>query len=487
MLCTNHLKIGKQFFILGLVYILPIILANIYYYDDYGRALLGYTHWYTTDGRPAAELLMRVFLQSRNMYDIFPLPIISGLLLLTFAFLLFIKFLNINDAKFLVVGLSILANPYFIEPLSYRFDSLIFLASISFSLFFIYPAAKKIRFFFGVICTVIVLALYQTSFNVLLCIATIPIYFEAKNNRNYNEVIKKLLSTLAELTTGLTVYVVWEKIIMKTITNDYHPSTITGSVVVKILSNFESYIIFVYNNTPNIILYIAVLYLLSVYSSFELMKRVKTCSILEKISIKLLAFFLPTMSLGCIVGILSVLDKALLFPRSLIGLCGFFIFSTTVWYLSLKNKYYILFISIPILSSLLVVYSYANAYKAQYETYKNIANEIKFDTKEYGNNTLYYQFNGTVEKSELMDNTEKKYRLISILVPGEFYNGWWANMFLVKMDWHQKPNWYSKDDSNNDINNIICNSILLTKNKNYNLYKNGDVLTIDFSKEICKK
>ncbi|WP_241651019.1 glucosyltransferase domain-containing protein, partial [Rosenbergiella nectarea] len=301
MLCTNHLKIGKQFFILGLVYILPIILANIYYYDDYGRALLGYTHWYTTDGRPAAELLMRVFLQSRNMYDIFPLPIISGLLLLTFAFLLFIKFLNINDAKFLVVGLSILANPYFIEPLSYRFDSLIFLASISFSLFFIYPAAKKIRFFFGVICTVIVLALYQTSFNVLLCIATIPIYFEAKNNRNYNEVIKKLLSTLAELTTGLTVYVVWEKIIMKTITNDYHPSTITGSVVVKILSNFESYIIFVYNNTPNIILYIAVLYLLSVYSSFELMKRVKTCSILEKISIKLLAFFLPTMSLGCIV------------------------------------------------------------------------------------------------------------------------------------------------------------------------------------------
>lgn len=479
----KNIEITKWYFVSILLFSLPIISSNIYYYDDYGRSLLGYTNWYSMDGRPLAELIMRIFMQGKRMYDVFPLPIITGLIILAGSFAVMINKIPGKKLSILMVGLSIFANPYLIEPLSYRFDSLIFLVSISLSFLFIYTPSRKLRYIYGTTCAFMVLSLYQTSINVLISIGMIGIYLEVVKNNDFRLAISKTLLMSSEIISALLMYLFLNKIIIKTVNSSYHPGIVKDHFIGHIFENFNSYYQFISENSPTFILITFILYVIAIYSSLKIFIKIKTETKIQKLSIVIIAIVFPTVSLICVVGILVLFDKPLLFPRSIIGMSGFYVFSTTLWYLSSKNKNYLWMFLIPLFSSFLIINAFVNAYKSQYETYRSIAQEIKSDTKDYPYNTLNYQFNGRLSRNELMDNTSKAYPLISNLVPGEFYNGWWAHMFLTKFGWKQNPNWYKNKDIN--ISEIACNSKLLANRQDYKIFIQSNTITIDFDKNTC--
>ena len=61
----------------GLLYVLPILLADRYYQDDLARSLYGATGW-AGDGRPLTEWLMELLAGgSSTIVDLSPLPMLS--------------------------------------------------------------------------------------------------------------------------------------------------------------------------------------------------------------------------------------------------------------------------------------------------------------------------------------------------------------------------------------------------------------------------
>jgi len=46
----------------------PILMANRYYVDDWGHAILGYSQW-ANDGRPLTDLLMRILCGHTPLVD----------------------------------------------------------------------------------------------------------------------------------------------------------------------------------------------------------------------------------------------------------------------------------------------------------------------------------------------------------------------------------------------------------------------------------
>lgn len=114
----------RGFLILYSIYILPLILANRFYQDDLSRSLYGVTGW-NNDARPLTERLMIWLCGGFPLGDVFPLTLILAVLLLAYTVTLYIKrYLPAGEFSFpaLCIGFLVVANPFFLSDLSYRFD-----------------------------------------------------------------------------------------------------------------------------------------------------------------------------------------------------------------------------------------------------------------------------------------------------------------------------------------------------------------------------
>lgn len=163
------------FLLIGLIYVTPIILADRYYVDDLNRAVLGYT-WWGMNGRPLADVVMNVLNFSESISDISPLTQILGM-----ASLMIIPYYihcthRINSVALTVmISLLVLTCPLFLETISYSFDSLTMMLSVSFMFlpFCIKQEKIKIRFISSLVCVVCSLSLYQASLSIFVALALI--------------------------------------------------------------------------------------------------------------------------------------------------------------------------------------------------------------------------------------------------------------------------------------------------------------------------
>jgi len=119
----------KAFGILTAIYltaIYPIIRANYNYIDDMGRAFKGYTSW-KGFGRYISEYLSRVIHASRNfLFDISPIPQLLAVCILVISSLIVIS--QVKNRRTislweLLMMLPLGLSPYFLECLSYKYDS----------------------------------------------------------------------------------------------------------------------------------------------------------------------------------------------------------------------------------------------------------------------------------------------------------------------------------------------------------------------------
>ncbi|WP_172906494.1 glucosyltransferase domain-containing protein, partial [Escherichia coli] len=107
----------------------------------------------------------------------------------------------------------IFGSPFLLEPLSYRFDSLSFAASIALSIVYIKNIERvRARFFYGVACITGVFCLYQTSINMLAIMSLIPIHIMINNGEDTKSILRKIYLTIIELVFGLFLYAIINKI-----------------------------------------------------------------------------------------------------------------------------------------------------------------------------------------------------------------------------------------------------------------------------------
>jgi hypothetical protein len=108
----------------------PIILANRLYIDDLGRSIEGYFRW-QTDGRPLATWLVYLLNLGAPAINVFPLYQIFSAAILAGAALILSELFQEERSTALALGvLPLMAQPYYLENVSYAFDALTMSAAV---------------------------------------------------------------------------------------------------------------------------------------------------------------------------------------------------------------------------------------------------------------------------------------------------------------------------------------------------------------------
>ena len=168
---------------LSLLYILPVILADWYYQDDLARAVYGATGW-KGDGRPLGEALV-VWLAGGGrlpILDIAPLPLLLAVGVMSYTLVLYAQnnwqAVRAEWPEILVL-LFILTNPFAMENLSYRFDSLMMFGALSIP-FLLYAVSDRLPRPVGVVfsfaCTVVVMSMYQPAVCTCFVLSILYVY-----------------------------------------------------------------------------------------------------------------------------------------------------------------------------------------------------------------------------------------------------------------------------------------------------------------------
>lgn len=198
---TNRLNI-LYCFIFSLLYILPIVLANVFIADDIGRAVSAYG-WHQ-DGRIFSSYLMQALSLGALIKDFYPYTLIFGALFISLSGLIISNVLNLEKNKFFIFSsLVLITNPLLIENLGFRYDSFFMGLSMLIAVipFLFY---KNIKYFIvvSVLSIYIVLFSYQASLTIylsmILCLSIVRLFKE-----DYKSIIKFALISLVPITIGL--------------------------------------------------------------------------------------------------------------------------------------------------------------------------------------------------------------------------------------------------------------------------------------------
>ncbi|HFD2067895.1 glucosyltransferase domain-containing protein [Serratia marcescens] len=215
----NYLLLASFF---CLFYTFPLLISDGYYIDDLGRSIHGFAHW-TANGRPAADMIMILLNAGMPLTDTSPLPqLMAVMVFIVVGRHVGKTFFDGNTLLSALAALSLIASPYLLENLSYRFDALTMSLSIALAIFSAtlqtrYAAAIEISFKTALL--ILVLSLYQASINIYLAFTVILLVHQARENLAPKVIFSTLLKSLAALALGVLIYS--KLIVRKTISGSY--------------------------------------------------------------------------------------------------------------------------------------------------------------------------------------------------------------------------------------------------------------------------
>lgn len=190
-----------------LLFILPIILSNTLYFDDNSRVLTGKAYW-DVDGRPLTDIIF--YLLNSNVgtvSNIQPLPLLTGVCVLAIS--LWYSTENVSYKKTplnLFPFLLLVCNPFFLQNLSYQFDSVGMCLAMSCGLlaFFYKPDnSKKYTYLYPVFFLCLSNCFYQPVSNVFLTLYFTNILIRF---RDFSSVVKETFYNAGIYISGMAMY-----------------------------------------------------------------------------------------------------------------------------------------------------------------------------------------------------------------------------------------------------------------------------------------
>jgi hypothetical protein len=220
MLNKFNFRKAAPVWMVGFLYILPLIIANTQYYDDIGRSVYGYFSW-GIDGRPLSDLFFMILNIGAPATDIAPYPqIISIFLLSTLCYVMHQNF-NPEYKYGWLLFTPIFLNPFLVQNLAFRFDSFtmtlsIIAAAIPLLTFKTGGFKSLLCSAFFVLCS---LCFYQASLSIFISMMMMYVIYEVKNNVNTDVILSR--SSIASL--GMLIgYLIYSKVIVPIfVTSDY--------------------------------------------------------------------------------------------------------------------------------------------------------------------------------------------------------------------------------------------------------------------------
>lgn len=222
------------FFILYTIYIIPIMIADVYYHDDLARSFYGATSW-NGDGRPIAELIIVILSLGKPIVDLAPFNLILGIIILCFSLSLYseIKMRGITKYEVMLCLCLILIQPFSMQALSYRYDSVFMLVALS-ACFFTMSLPEDITAFINnlkisgnhfyvlkvhfnivilrmiihavamMIATIVILSTYQPAICMMLVLLFVDIAFWVCCDNSIS--VKIIISKFVGLLVGALIY-----------------------------------------------------------------------------------------------------------------------------------------------------------------------------------------------------------------------------------------------------------------------------------------
>lgn len=192
----------------SLLYIVPLLMADQTYADDYWRSQLAQGRW-TEQGRPGVSLLYMALGFSSGAINLFPLPLLltTGLLAVSLTRLAH-HYFNCPTALNCLIVLPVLYNPFFLQNLSYQYDG----PGMVLSLFMVVEALLRTvpnplkRNWKAALWVAAALALYQPAFNVLVGLYCIEFIRNIDTKSSFNASFSSLLKHLITCVAGLLIY-----------------------------------------------------------------------------------------------------------------------------------------------------------------------------------------------------------------------------------------------------------------------------------------
>jgi hypothetical protein len=434
----------KPFFILLILYsiaLYPIVRVNFNYIDDLGRVNEGYKHW-DNYSRFTSEYLSTFIHTSNYLTDISPLPQLIAVMLLALASVIILhlfkreeKITFLNIVSVISLGLS----PYFLECLSYKYDSPYMALSILISVipFLFYGAKKSKKIIFSILtifCTIIMCTTYQAASGIIPMLALF-LAFKYWNEKDLKEAIYILIFSAISFGIGLIIF---QKFIMIPV-DTYVSSSILPikELIPGILANLKNYYTYVKNDFRKIwIILILAIMLCFILVQAKQSKQNKLLSLIFSVLLIFISGFV-------VFGLYPALEKPLFAPRAMYGY-GVFIALIAVNATSSKKAYISKIIVFALCWCFFTFsFTYGNALSEQkrYIDFRvqSVINELNSMDIMNNGNIKAININGNAGKANYIDHLPEEYQtIINRLVSQSFSGDWiwnyayFANYFKIK-------------------------------------------------------
>ena len=423
--------LAKPFIILAFIYclgIVSIIRANFNYIDDLGRVSDGYRGWMNWSRYISEGLSVLIHTDSRLM-DISPLPQILACLILAFASVILIyvftekeQISKWNILAVLPLGLS----PYFLECLSYKFDSpymaLSVLASIFPFLFVKY--SEKIYFAMSIAGCLVMCMTYQASSGIYVLVT---LFLAAKKLNEDKPYFRFIAVSALSYVISLVVF----RIALMRKLNDYATTDTAGvsDLIPTVCNNIQTYFNLIYSDFNRVWL---VLIALLAFAFIYTFVKVTSLKIYESL---LLAFMLLVFGSVLSYGGYILLKYPLFAPRGMYGI-GVLLAIISVNITAISKNNFIKIVCILLSWCFFVFsFSYGNALAEQKRYTDFRVNMLITDLNKLqpqNNMDMLMQLDGNIGKSPaLTRRIDKRYPIIKRLVPSTLGADWVWNQYYL--------------------------------------------------------
>lgn len=465
-------------FLFSVMSVLTIILSGRFYVDDLGRSQLGYL-WWGSNGRPLSDYIMTSLNFNSVISDIYPIPqILSVCVICLVALSLSCRYCSGSLIVSSALSVCMISSPFFLENISYRFDSITMALSLAIAMIPSIVSLKYLRVHLFVCCvsTIAVLSLYQASLPALVVSIIFSTAIVKDNGYKY------ILTSMLGLVAGYIIYI---KIILPIVTDGHYTDSHAGIVTLD-LNGFNVFI----KNTSRYLDLISmgltkpVIYTLIPIVVIGLFYAIKLSLYKENNSLKFLSIIAISLTPVIPLTVLSILENPVFMPRTTLSYVSLVAYGVLVFNM-LCMKYArraSLLGLLPAYCMAMIATIYGNTLKAQNEFEKPILGEIRsFLLKDSSKDFTEIAVEGGMPMSPIYLHNSKKYPLFTKLV-GKYLNhtfiwgGFQMRMNGIKLGFISNPDTHRKAIEG------ISNSKPIYHGGGFNIYNYNNTAVISFKR-----
>lgn len=451
--------------ILSLLYILPLLIANVYYSDDHSRILYG--HGWNHDARFVNNWISRITSFSNYTFSLYPYSLILSALILGVTGYILCEMWDIEkEKKIKWASLLLLISPFYLANLPYRYDVLFMSLSIFLMIIpFVFFDNKKYFIAISSVCFFLTLGLFQPSISIFFSVGIIYLYnyFEKNELKNlFWNAIFMLISFLI----GYVLYYLMKSALDFGVNDNrmeviFFESNFKDLLIEKLLTFFDIWEL-LYDTNYYYILLIS-FFLLPIVSVVDLFIKKKPLFHIVKVLIGRIVLI--------IVSVLLVLGPNLFIKADYLplrALPGFGIFMFTMVYFSrnFKGIYLKLFRVLMVLNTIFcfnLMAQTSNALQFQKEYQEMFVYDLNAVVRTYNIKKLTYK--GDISYARKSYRILEQFPFIKTIVQKEIGQNAWFSKDVISFSGLQEVVEFVP------YNEQIKNPELVFKSYVYNLYK----------------